>query len=604
MNQRLSGQVDLTLLRDPAAAQDLLASLVLHGASRACAAGVVCVAAGTAHRRSDGPPGNVAAADPAAVILAAWQESGAELCSSLAGGYAFAVVDAVRQCVFLAVDRFAIESLCFRLDERTLAFSDRADCVAGRGDELDPQAIFDYLYFHMIPAPRTIFHRVRRLPAAHALLVDRQGARDLRHWPVHFDAPRHLPFDGARETFRRLIRDNVAREIAGHAQVGAFLSGGTDSSTVAGVLGQVTGKPALAYSIGFAAEGYDEMEYARIAAKHFGCRHREYYVTPEDLVADIPAVAQHHDQPFGNSSALPAYTCAKLARADGCSKMLAGDGGDELFGGNSRYATQRVFQLYHSVPGGMRRLIEPLCHDASPLRRIPGLRQATGYVRHARVPMPDRMQSFNLLMQLGPAAVLTADFLGRIDAGEPSRHTRATWDECTTPSLVNRMLAYDWRYTLADSDLPKVRGAAQMAGIAVGFPLLADSLADFSLTLPANWKVRGFKLRWFFKEALRGFLPDEIITKKKKGFGLPFGVWATRTPALRQLCEESLVSLAQRDIVRADFVRRLFAEYLPEHPGYYGEMVWILTMLEQWLRRLEADGGSVRLAAGGTDLGQ
>jgi asparagine synthase (glutamine-hydrolysing) len=326
------------------------------------------------------------------------------------------------------------------------------------------------------------------------------------------------------------------------------------------------------------------MEYARLAAKHFGCEHHEYYVTPADLVASLPAVAQHHDQPFGNSSALPAYYCAKLARADGCSKMLAGDGGDELFGGNSRYATQKLFNYYQAVPQGLRQMIEPLCGEASPLRRIPGLKQATGYVRHSRIPMPDRMQSFNLIVQLDPAQVLAAELLERIDLQEPRRHMRATWDECQTDSLVNRMLAYDWRYTLADSDLPKVRGATQMAGIQVAYPLLSDAITDFSMRLSPDWKLKRMKLRWFFKEALRGFLPDEIISKKKKGFGLPFGVWAARDPALKALAEDSLQQLAARGIVRADFVNRLFSQFLREHPAYYGEMIWILTILEQWLR--------------------
>ncbi len=273
-----------------------------------------------------------------------------------------------------------------------------------------------------------------------------------------------------------------------------------------------------------------------------------------------------------------------MAQSDGYTKMLAGDGGDELFGGNSRYATQQFFQLYHALPAAMRGMIEPMCGDDSILRRIPGLRQATGYVRHSRNPMPDRMHSFNLIMHLDPAKVLTEGLLARIDLAEPAAHMRATWNECPASTLINRMLAYDWRYTLADSDLPKVRGATDMAGIAVGYPLLSDRLTDFSMSLDPNWKVRRFKLRWFFKEALRGFLPDEIITKKKKGFGLPFGVWAARDPALRKLAAESLQGLVERRIVREDFAGRLLAEYLPEHPGYYGEMVWILIILEQWLR--------------------
>ena len=584
MKDKLSGQIELARLFDPQSAPGMLDTLAWRGARTARDESGLCVSLGSP-RFADSEAGAAArASGTAAGLLQAWRRHGREVCSHLRGAYAFAVVDTSLGGVFLAVDRFAIETLCYRTDGRTLAFSDRADCVPGRGDDLDSQAIFDYLYFHMIPAPRTIFREVRRLPAAHSLFIDRRGVRENRHWPLRFNERHRQPFPIARDAFRHLIRDAVATEIEGHRRVGAFLSGGTDSSTVAGMLCQVTGTAAPVYSIGFDVEGYDEMAYARIAAKHFACEHHEYYVTPNDLLDSIPAVAQHHDQPFGNSSALPAYYCAKIAQTDGCSKLLAGDGGDELFGGNSRYATQRVFEFYQTLPGGLRRMIEPMCVDASPLRRIPGLRQATGYVRHSRVPMPDRLQTFNLIMQLNPANVLTPELLAQIDLAGPSKHMQETWNECQAPSLINRMLAFDWRYTLADSDLPKVRGATQMAGIDVAYPLLSDGLTDFSMALPPNWKLRRFKLRWFFKEALRGFLPDDIITKKKKGFGLPFGVWATRNPALMRLAADSLNSLATRGIVRRDFTDTLIARHLPEHPGYYGEMVWILTMLEQWLR--------------------
>jgi asparagine synthase (glutamine-hydrolysing) len=145
------------------------------------------------------------------------------------------------------------------------------------------------------------------------------------------------------------------------------------------------------------------------------------------------------------------------------------------------------------------------------------------------------------------------------------------------------MLALDWRYTLADNDLPKVLGTAQLAGIDVGFPLLADELLDFSLGLPPEWKLRGLTLRWFFKEALREFLPIEIIRKKKHGFGLPFGVWAVRNEGLRELAGNALRALGERRVFRAQFIEELLSNRLAEHPGYYGEMVWIFMMLELWL---------------------
>jgi asparagine synthase (glutamine-hydrolysing) len=195
------------------------------------------------------------------------------------------------------------------------------------------------------------------------------------------------------------------------------------------------------------------------------------------------------------------------------------------------------------------------------------------------------MQMYNLLLRLGVTQVFTADFLAQVDPDDPLRQQRAVWRQAPQASPLNHMLAYDWRYTLAEADLPKVCGATALAGVAVGFPFLDDRLLDFSLRLPTEYKLRGLKLRWFFKEALRDFLPDEIINKKKQGFGLPFGVWANRHTALRELAAESLQSLAGRGIVRREFIAALLDRYLPEHPGYYGEMVWILMMLEQWLRR-------------------
>jgi asparagine synthase (glutamine-hydrolysing) len=199
--------------------------------------------------------------------------------------------------------------------------------------------------------------------------------------------------------------------------------------------------------------------------------------------------------------------------------------------------------------------------------------------------MPDRLQMYNLIMRLGVSDVLTPSMMAQIDTRLPLQLQREVWQAASGGSPLNQELAFDWRFTLAESDLPKVMGATSFAGIGVGFPMLDDRLLAFSLKLPTAYKLKGLKLRWFFKEALRGFLPDEILTKKKQGFGLPFGVWANQTPALKILAKESLESLAARGVVRADFIQTLLTQRLQEHPGYFGEMVWILMMLEQWLQK-------------------
>ena len=504
----------------------------------------------------------------------------AKVLEPIGGDFAIGLRLAEGKCV-LAVDRFATQTLCYRLAPEGLRFAERADELAD-GAEIDPQAIFDYLYFHCIPSPRTIFKDVFRLPAGHCAVYE-QGKLTVTPYGVPVFKPEQgLGFEDAKGQFKTILKESVARQLDG-SKAACFLSGGTDSSTVAGMIREATGQAAATYSIGFEAEGYDEMAYARLAAKHFGAEHHEYYVTPNDLVASISKVAAHYDQPFGNSSALPAYYCALMAREDGVSKLLAGDGGDELFGGNARYAKQRVFGWYQHLPAGIRRgLMEPVL-ESDLARRTPLLKKGGSYVEQAKVPMPARLQMYNLLLRLDPQSVLTPDFLGQIDQNAPARHQQAVWDEVGNASELNRTLAFDWRYTLAESDLPKVRETTALANVAVGFPMLDRALLDFSLRLPDSYKLKGLKLRWFFKEALRGFLPDEILTKKKQGFGLPFGVWMTRHADLHALAASSLASLAQRGIVRPDFIDALLSKHLNEHPGYYGEMVWILMMLEQWL---------------------
>ena len=530
-----------------------------------------------------------------AAWLAAFERYGDAAPNQVQGSFAVAVCDS-RQRIFLAVDRFSIKTMCYRVDSNAIAAHERADALADNDTPIDPQAIFDYLYYHVIPAPRTLFKGVKRLPAAHCALFD-QGRLSIAPWwkPV-FRETQSESLEVLQDEFRTLLRRAIASQLDRAPNIGCFLSGGTDSSTIAGILGEVTGRPANTFSIGFDAEGYDEMEYARITARHFKTNHHEYYVTPDDLVAAVPLVAAAYDQPFGNSSVVPAYYCARMARDAHIDRILGGDGGDELFGGNSRYAKQTLFGYYERLPKYIRAsLLEPILAGSTVFGRLPIIRKAASYVEQARVPMPDRLQMYNLLDRLGLSEVLTPEFLADVDVTAPQRLQREIYASSSATSLINRMLQYDWRYTLADNDLPKVEGATALAGIPVGFPFLDDALVDFSLRLAPRLKLKGLQLRWFFKEALRGFLPDQVLSKKKHGFGLPFGVWVNKHADLKALALDSVHTLGQRGIVRPDFLDRLMKTHLSQHPGYFGEMVWILMMLEQWFRTHSALAQNHRL---------
>jgi asparagine synthase (glutamine-hydrolysing) len=520
---------------------------------------------------------------PARACLQLARDAREGLAAELEGHFGVAVLDLSRRALVLVTDRFATHPMCWAEDPEGIAFSDRADSLAGEtGFDPQPQALFHYLYFHVIPAPMTAFRGVNRMPGGHTLTATPEGVRLHRHWSPRFEEASASSFEETKRAFRDAVERAVRRECEDGAP-GCYLSGGTDSSTVAGMATRVMGKSVRTFSIGFDAQGYDEMRYARLAARHFGTEHHEYYVTPRDVETGIPVLAAAYDQPFGNSSALPALYCARLCAGEGVDQLLAGDGGDELFGGNTRYAWQKVFEAYGRVPRALRAgLVEPLLLGRA-VHRLPVLGKAARYVRQATTPMPERLNAYNSLVRIGVAEILTPEFLEQVDVHLPAQTEREVYQHSSAVSLVNRMLEYDWKFTLADNDLPKVCGTAAIAGVDVRFPLLGDELVDLSLRLPPEWKVKGTRLRYLFKEALRGFLPDEIIAKKKHGFGLPFGVWTVRDRSLRGLSQAALDSLARRGVLREPFARDLLARHLDAHPGYYGEIVWVLVMLEHWL---------------------
>jgi asparagine synthase (glutamine-hydrolysing) len=521
----------------------------------------------------------------ARAIAEGYAEKGAAILERLAGSFSLALLDGVARKALLATDRMGTRSLCYTADARKLVFGSNLDAIgayAGSTRQIRRQAIYEYVHFHIIPGPDTVYSDCGRLEPGTFLVWNNGQHHTQAYWGIEFIEDDRRAFPALKQEFVALLRKSVA-EAMGDGTTGAFLSGGTDSSTVAGMLREVTGEAPRTFSIGFDARGYDEVSYARIAARRFNTRHKEYYVTPDDVVSAIPRIAAVHDQPFGNASAVPTYYCAKLARDDGIDTLLGGDGGDELFGGNARYATQYFYSLYSDLPQPLRQgFFEPV-FGLLPEVGIVG--KARRYMAHASLPMPARYDHYNLLQRLGPQTVFTSCFLDAVSCAAPVQQVEQAYRSSNADSLINRMLALDFKYTLADNDLPKVVRSSELAGVDVRFPLLHDDIVEFSARLSPDLKLRGARLRYFFKKALRDFLPPEIITKTKHGFGLPFGRWLQSYEPLRQLAFESLTDLRKRDIVRAEFIDQLTGVHVKSHADYYGTMVWILMMLEQWLKQ-------------------
>ena len=524
----------------------------------------------------------------AELLIDAYRTSGTDCCMSFSGSAAYALIDERANCVLLATDRVGAYALIYSLAKGSFVFGSTADALNRHPliePEIDWQSIYNYVHFHVVAGPASVHRGQRRLMPGEYVVFRGGSVATRRYWRMHYVEDNPAAFDSLKREFVDVLTDSVRRHA--HAfPTGSFLSGGTDSSTVAGLLGKVSGKAAPTFSIGFDSAGYDEMEYARIAARRFATDHHEYYVTPADIVDAIPRLAEIYDQPFGNSSAVPAYFCARLAKSTGMNHLLGGDGGDELFGGNERYATQHLFSLYERIPAGMRHgLIEPLARIMPRSRKLLPLRWFRRGVELAATPMPDRLDAYNLLLQFGPEHVFCPEVLAQIDRTQPVQLMREEFSGADASSLINRMLALDMRFTIADNDLPKVVKSCELAGIPVSFPLLDDDVIDFAAKLPPRMKLKGTRLRYFFKEALRGFLPDEIITKRKHGFGLPFGPWLKVHRPLEELVGDHLADLKKRRLIQPRLIDELLADRIAEAPGYYGTMAWVLMMLEGWFKK-------------------
>jgi len=528
----------------------------------------------------------------AAAVGHAYSKFGLDCVKHMHGGFAVAIFDGSSHRGLLAIDRMAIRSLALAQSKDNVIFATSPGAVAlhpAVGQRLSKQGIYNYLYCENVPAPGTIYEGISKLLPGQRMIIDRGNVRTDYYWRLEYSDTSTEREAELKSEFRALLRDCVARAAATDTDVGTFLSGGTDSSTVTGILTELRGGPSETYSIGFEAEGYDEMDYARIAAGHFKCRGHEYYVTPSDVADAVPLIASAYDEPFGNASAVPTYYCAKLAKDTGRSLLLAGDGGDELFGGNARYAKQKLFEAYWLLPSAFRRgLIEPVLFSGAWMERISPLRKARSYVQQARIPLPDRLEAYNFLEREALDEIFEPDFLKTLDPHEPRDIARDVFHRTASKSSVNRMMHLDLKETLADNDLRKVNGMCELAGIKVRYPLLDDKLVAFSGRLTPAKKVKGLRLRYFFKEGLRDLLPPETIAKTKHGFGLPFGLWMQRDAALKELAIESLMAFKSRGYLRGAYINHLLQQHESSHAGYYGVMIWIVMMLEQWLKAHEA----------------
>ena len=527
----------------------------------------------------------------AEMIARLYLAEGPSFLGKLRGSFALAIWEHKARTLLLAVDRFGVKHLCYAERDSQMIFATRPRAIFASlriPKNVDLSAITEYFVYNVVPIPKTAFAGVARVaPGEYVLWTDR-GTSKSSYWDMRYP-------EDARQSTRTLGEELLSRMEAAVrmtsadldlSKSGCFLSGGTDSSSILGLLTGIYAPPVNAFSIGFSEDRFDELHYARLAAAHFRARHIEGKLGPEEARTVVDNMVAAYDEPFGNSSAIPTYWCAKLAREHGVEVLLAGDGGDELFGGNERYREEQIFDFYQHIPTKARRwLIEPIVMGSP--SKLGVVSKAQNYIRRSNNGNPERYCRWRLLRRFPPDLVLGENMPIRNGHSDLLATMRSHYRSASASSELNRLLYVDIKMTLGDDDLPKVTRMSEIAGIRVRFPYLDHELAVFSGRLPAAMKVHLLEKRYLFKRATRDLLPKVIRKKKKHGFGLPIGFWLKSDPHWHGWAKEILYDprTYQRGYFRREFVEKLFSEMKRDGTPYFGDLLWVFLVLELWHRQ-------------------
>ena len=450
---------------------------------------------------------------------------------------------------------------------------------------VDDAAIYHFLNFSYVPTPHSAYSGLAKMPAGSCLSVERGSRPELNcYWQPRF--PEDL--GGGESELTGLLESEMTRAIEStrpaEGRWGTFLSGGTDSSSIAGVLARAQGEPVTSISIAFDEPGYDEQAYAKIAADAFGLDWHHRVVSADDTLELIPTLVDLFAEPYGNSSAVPTYYCAQEGRRLGLDTMLAGDGGDEVFGGNERYAKDVIYGWYATSPAVLRRGV------SGALQSLGGFGGRFGnklrnFAARGAMPNPDRFYMDDSFASDYFDRLLDPGFRARCNRDASVEIMREIYGRCDARSEVHRLMFIDFYMAIVDNDLTKVNGTARASGVDVNYPYLSPRLIDFVGRLPGKYKVKGLDKRYLFKKAMSGVLPAETLAKKKQGFGLPVGVWFRRDRRYRELLNDTLRSQRARE--RGYFDDGFLGWLIERHESGqwdHTQDLWMLLMLELWFR--------------------
>ncbi len=532
------------------------------------------------------------------VILHAYEEWGPRCLERFNGMFALAIWDGKQQALFLARDRIGEKPLYYFHDGRRLIFASEikailADATVPR--RLNPQGLANFLALGHAVAPQTIYQNISKLLPGHYLFARNGKLQVTRYWDVGDEQA--LPKDAtlSEEEYATriadLLDDSVRRRMIADVPVGAFLSGGVDSSAVVALMKRHASAPVKTFSLGFGIGGaYNELADARAVAQHFATEHHELQVEDADLVASLRTLVYHYDEPFGDAAGFPVYLLSRFAR-EHVKVVLCGDGGDELFGGYRRYSADRAARYYQMLPGILsRRWIPALVH------RLPRFRRLKRIV--ATLPIQDpgrRYAAWRLLFPPPMQAELLTPALAETLAGyDPIRdypvHYRAL-NGCTASDHLNRLMYVDLKTLLADAYMEKTDKATMACSLEARLPLLDPRLVELAFQIPGHMKIRGMSTKRILKRAVQGLLPSAVLTKPKQGFAVPTDPWFGGK--LKAFTFEVLLDprSRRRGYFNMDVVERLWREHTEGRHVWDGQL-WLLLNFELW-HRIYLDGERV-----------
>ncbi len=525
------------------------------------------------------------------VILHSYAQYGDEFIHRLNGMFAFALWDVPRQRLIVGRDRLGIKPLYVYRDARRLAFASEAKALLalpGISAEIDPAALHSYLNLGYVAAPLSIFRGICKLPPASILIVQGRHVEERRYWRVSGAIERGMAEGEWVERIRARLDESVRMQMVSDVPIGAFLSGGIDSSTVVGLMAKHSDQPIRTYAIGFkgtaADDYYNELPYARRVAELFHTQHQEIVVRP-DVISLLPRLLWHMDEPMSDTAFITTYLVSQFARRD-VTVILSGVGGDELFGGYRRYLGNHYQAYFDRLPGWARRgaltLGERLPSDRhSPLLNLSRL--AKGFLESAGLPFEERYRAYVQVFPLREVQrMLRLDGLVRPDMIEAAFRHAGGGDS------LNRMLAVDAETMLPDDLLMLTDKMTMATSLECRVPLLDHELVELAARMPEEVKIRGGRLKHAMKEAVSDLLPRDILNRKKRGFGTPMGAWLKEelAPVVRRLLSETVIN--GRGLFYFPAVRELIASHEANRIDGTDRLLTLIN-LEIW-SRLYLDG--------------